>query len=584
MLQSAEPTPHNAAPSHSPSARISCSTTSKMSCGAPLPLAPDTGMRLVDWAYLLGFLLANFVLRFALLSINEAEYTDGILQITVFENHAGLYPPLYGALAMLLEGWAGSREAAGRVISATAASLTLIPIYLFTVRLIRPCAARFSALFFTLCPLVLRWSVRVMTDALFLCTSTFVLYALLRAYETRERPKSADRWLAFATFLSVASALTRYQGILLVALLLVAIGGHLWRTRQIPWRCLLLSSLWLLLPLWIVTHGFVHQTQFAQRTTGQWVTTLLAWLNLAESFVLIFAYYVGWPIFLFALVGLMRVDWHQPWRRQFLFLWSLWGGMLLVLQSIFGSFQYRYLMPVFPAVIALAGAGASYLEWKWIARKRPWLFTVVLAAALIYLVFFSAAVIIFQRQAFGDQRAAADFIRTQIPREAKVIANERYGNFLSLGCVKLSYWSGRTVEPVFAYLPARPGTPPTKIIHPGSYVVMGNAYGGDEYVDYLAGILTYYYHMRYVASFDTTVYPLMDDIMVNPIFNQNPLGWVLRYTPQLFSTHIYVVDRPRTEGELEGLRKRQLPVPSEPGAGERPERSPFHADSATTSP
>jgi hypothetical protein len=230
-------------------------------------------------------------------------------------------------------------------------------------------------------------------------------------------------------------------------------------------------------------------------------------------------------------------------------------------------------MPVFPAVIALAGAGASYLEFKWIERGRPWLFTVALVLALAYLMLFSAAVLVFQRQAFGDQRAAADFVRSQVPKEATVIANERYGNFFALGCVKLSYWSQREVEPVYNYLPPKPEAPLPKIIPPGSYVVLGNAYGGDEFVDYLLALLTYYYHMRNVASFSTTVYPLMDDIMVNPMFNQNPLAWVLRYSPQLFSTHIYVVDGLRTADELEGLRKRQLRIPVDPTSNSGQTRS-----------
>lgn len=524
------------------------------------------GMSFADWAYLAAFVAANLILRYALLGINQAEYTDGILQITVLENQAGLYPPLYGLLAMLVEPLAGTREMAGRTISAVAASLALVPVYLITVSLGRPCAARFSALFYTLCPLVLRWSVRVMTDALFLCLSSFALLSMWYAYEERRRFSRADWWLAAASLFAGFSALTRYQGALLAVLLLAEYLILILRWRVLPWRSIAFSVVWFLLPAWIVSHGFVHQTQFSERTAPQWIATLLAWLNLAESFVLIFPYYVGWPIFLFAMVGLWRVNWSEGDKRHLLVLWVSWGALLLILQSVFGSFQYRYLMPVFPFVIALAGAGASYLELKWIERGRPWLFTSLLTLALAYLVLFSSAVLIFQRQAFGDQRAAAEFIRTKVPRGTAVISNERYGNFSALGCVKLSYWSGRPVEPIHEYLPRRPEAPLPKTIPPGSYVVLGNAYGGDEYLDYLAATLTYYYHMRYAASYDSTVYPLMDDVMAMPMFNQNPLGWVMRYTPQLFSTHVYIVDGIRTPEEFEDLRRRQLRIPTDPTA------------------
>ncbi len=524
----------------------------------------SVSMRLADWFYLAAFLVVNLLLRLFLININQAEYTDGILQLTVFENRAGLYPPLYGALAFWLEPFVGSRELAGRLISAIGGTLSLVPVYLFTITLARPCAARFSALFFTLCPLILRWSLRVMTDSLFLCLSSWAVLAMLMNYQERRSALKADRWLAAASIFAALSALTRYQGAFLAILLLIELFVFLYRWRKLPWTTILASVLWVALPIWIYEHGFVHQTQFAQRNAGQWIATLLAWVNLAESFVLIFPYYLGWPIFLFALVGFMRVDWRVGSRRHFLMLWGVWGAILLGLQSVFGSFQYRYLMPIFPAAIALAGAGASYLEDRWMRKGRPWVFSVALVLGLSYLVIFTAAVLIFQRQAFGDQRAAADFVRQRIPKQTPVLANERYGDFLSLGCVKLSYWSKRPVVPVYEYLPQRPDQPLPKVIPPGSYVILGNAYGGDEMVDYLAAILTYYYHMRYAASFDTTVFPLMDDIMVNPLFNQNPLGWVMRYSPQLFSTHIYVVDGVRTEEELQELQRRQLRVPKDP--------------------
>jgi len=532
---------------------------------APAGSACSLRMGLEDWAYLATFVVVNLILRLFLLRINEAEYTDGILQLTVFSNKAGLYPPLYGALARALRTIVGSEEQAGRVVSAVAASLALIPIYLFTVRLSRPCAARFTALFYTLCPLILRWSIRVMTDSLFLALSAGALFAFQKSYEARRDHRMADRYLAVASVLAACSALTRYQGAFLALFVFVQFVALAVRSKTIPWRTLLLSAVWGLLPLWMMTHGFVHQAQFTQRTTGQWISTLLAWLNLGESFVLIFPYYLGWPIFFFALAGLARVDWGTPERRFFLVTWSAWAFIILVLQSMFGSFQYRYMMPIFPAAIALAGAGASWLEWRLIARRRGWIFSVLLICSLSYLVLFSSAVLIFQRKSFGDQKAAAEFVRKNIPPASRVLANERYGDFLSLGCVKLSYWSERPIEPIFSYLPQRPGQPLPKIIPPGSHVVLGNVYGGDEFVDYLTAILTYYYHMRYVASFDATVYPLMDDVMVNPVFNQNPLAWVMRYTPQLFSTHIYIVDGIRTSEELGKLRERQLPIPVPPG-------------------
>jgi hypothetical protein len=36
----------------------------------------------------------------------------------------------------------------------------------------------------------------------------------------------------------------------------------------------------------------------------------------------------------------------------------------------------------------------------------------------------------------------------------------------------------------------------------------------------------------------------MDDIMVDPLFNQNPMGWVLRYNAQKFLTRVVRIAGP----------------------------------------
>lgn len=513
--------------------------------------------------YLFGFLIANLGVRLALLRINLGEYTDGILQLKVFEIASGLYPPLYGLLAHGVQYFGADAETAGKIVSATASTLALIPVYLWARRLGGDCAAKFAALFFTLCPLILRWSVRVMTDGLFLGLSAGSLYCLQVVWADRPDVRKADRWLAAASLLAALSALTRYQGVLLLAPLLVVAMAYVGRHRRVPWLTVVASLVWLLLPAWIHVHGFVHQQQFASRSVGAVVSQLLAWLNLAESFVLISPYYLGWPIFVFALVGVFAANWRAPQLRGFWILWLLFGIPLLGLQSVFGSFQYRYMMPLFPACLALAGTGALALEKKLLERGRAWVFSLLLYVSVSYLALFTCAVLVFQRQSFGDQRAAAEYIRTTVSREAPVVANERYGNFFNLGCVKLSFWTGRKVEPIWPYLPPSPSRPPQKDLTTGTVVVLGNCYGGDEFVDYLMAVLNYYYHMRLLNAYESTVYPLLDDIMVNPIFNQNPLGWVLRYSPQLFSTHIYVIDGRRTPEEMERLVQRNLrqPVP-----------------------
>jgi hypothetical protein len=504
--------------------------------------------------------VANLALKFAFIGFNQGEYTDGILQLTVFENKAGLYPPLYGALALALSKLGMGAEFAGRVISVVAGSLAVIPVYLLARRLRDDNAARFAGLFFTLCPLVLRWSLRVMSDSLFLCLSATVLWSLHVAWTATEDRKRAGRHLAAASILAALGSLTRYQGVFLTLPLLLVAGVFVVRHRRIPWLAIAASAAWGLLPAWIQFHGFVHQGQFAERSTGHLVATLLAWLNLGESFLLIWPYFLGFPIFLFAVAGLAGLRFGTHDARAFLWLWAPWTAAILVLQSVFGSFQYRYMMPVFPACLALAGVGAGMLETTLTARGRRWLFSLAFLGSVGYLVFFSLAVLVFQRQSLGDQRAAASILAA-MPPGTPAYSNEQYGSFRNLGCVKQSYWSGRPVESIIDSLPERPGQPLRKHLPDGSVVILGNMYGGDQPVDFIIASLTYFYQMHLVASFDSAVYPIMDDIMLSPGLNQNPLAWVLRYTPQLFSTHIYQVDRRRTPEEVQALVRRQIPPP-----------------------
>ena len=157
--------------------------------------------------------------------------------------------------------------------------------------------------------------------------------------------------------------------------------------------------------------------------------------------------------------------------------------------------------------------------------------------------------------------------------DAAVFSNEQYGAFDNLECVKMSFWTGRPVNGLRPYLSERGDRRPDRYFPPGAVVALSNAYGGDAVVDGLCTHFNRYYHMRNVGSFSTTVYPILDDVMVTPMFNQNPMAWVLRYKAQPFSTNIFLMESRRTPEELDKLTKRGL-IPPGDGA----------PDSATTPP
>ena len=341
--------------------------------------APETAAAIrdarADRRYLLGFVVANLALKLALVPLNRGEYTDGILQLLVFDLQAKLYPPLFGVLARLVSFGGLELETAGRVVSAVAGALAVVPVYWMAMRLRGATAARFAALFFTLSPMVLRWSGHAMTDSLFfaLGATTMALCAEAWARVRDGSPrKRTDLWLAAAVVSGAFAALTRYQGAFLAVVLAVPLLAFVRRHRALPPVAVLAGVVWLALPAWIVHHGFVHGQQFSARSSSQWISTFLDYLNLAESFVYIAPYYFGLPVVALGLAGLFKCDRRAPYTRVFLMLWALWGIVVVILQSMFQSFQYRYMMPVLPGGACTGWGGMrGHRGLASVARQAP---------------------------------------------------------------------------------------------------------------------------------------------------------------------------------------------------------------------
>lgn len=508
---------------------------------------------------------ASLATKLALLHLNQAEYTDGILQITFLQNRSGLYPPLYGGLAMLLSRCGTDTETAAKLISIIAATLTLIPVFYTAKRLVDVNAARFAGLFLVISPLAVRWSARVMSDSLYTFFSAATLWLSIFTADSGTEPherRRADRVLALACVFGALATLTRYQGWLLGLPIALSFLRFFRRYRCVPVLSLVVFVAAWTLPLWWgLTQARVHAQQFSDRTSGPLMPVLLGWLNLLESFILTMPYYFGYPVFAFGVAGFFALRRPDAWQRAFLLGWGVFVAGTIALQSVFGSFQFRYLLPLLPLALILAGCGAALAENRMGARGHAGLFRALVLASIIYLTVFGSAVLVLQRQSLGDQKSAALLLKERFPRGTPVFSNELYGSFTNLACLKLSYWSGHDVHPIAGYLPREPGTWPKQQLPAGAVVVLGNCYGGDAILDQTLSQLTYFYHLREVGSFNSTVYAIFEDIMVNPALNQNPLGWVMRYTAQFFSTHILLIERPRSQEEIRQLIQRQVAPP-----------------------
>ena len=558
-----------------------------------------------DGALLAGFLVFNGLFRLALIRLNTGEYTDGILQITQFERSDSFWPPLYAALVHVLEGAGLSGIAAGRLISWAASLLLILPLW----RAARAWGGRrcafFTLILYTVSPEALRWSLRVMTDMLFTCLFHLACGALL-ALRMRDAATSLDGdqrapdalpgagsdpqdpgrsagWaIVWITVLSVLAALTRYHGLMLLPLVVWEVV-RIWRRDRVGrgdrvrrrdrvgrrdrvrrerspgrWAAALAQMLWITLPAWLLYQRFGHVAQVAERQADNLGATLLNYWYTFEMFLFIIPYVMTLPVFLFFVVGVVRGTGKDPLaprqaRPVSVRALLLYAALaVLIAQSVFQSFQTRYLLPLLPLALTCAGAGMAHMESA-LSRHGRLGHRVILALVGLTVVWslgFGLASVCLQRQAFGDVFEAGKAIRvnTGLSREARVYSNEIYKP--AMVGVKLAYAAGRTVEmiPEWPYLSdwARRGGPlPQDVprMAPGSVVAIHSAYGGPSAQSALLRLLGERYDLRPLGrgSFQASIVPLLPDIMEEPLTHQNPLAWLLRYQRQQFSTLLFVV-------------------------------------------
>jgi len=468
-------------------------------------------------------LLFNVVLKISLITANRAEFTDGILQILLFSVPSKLYPPLFTIIVMMLKPLIGDAEMAGRLISALASSITLIPIFFISMRLFDKRTAFYSALVYTVSPMALRWATHAMTDALF---ALLFFLAACECWKTsvQEGEQKANH-LAMATVLTVLATMTRYQGVLLFPILLFLLVTFIMRQKKIPAWAMISQVLWILPVIWMVLYGFRHQEQFVERAGITWQQTLLNIFLLMESFLAYSPYFLTLPICFVFLAGIFYAKRQGAGYTKFLIIFGYLLLMLLILQSAFSSFQSRYLLPLLPFVSVIAGWGLRIIGELW--KKKAVLFNLLIILIVIYGLGFGMASIFLQREAFGDLKDSALYLRALNLKETPIFSNE---NYRDLGPVKMRYWSGYPVRPL----------EPSQI-QANSIVCLSSAYGGMGAFYQDTRWLRERHGARLIARFESTLVPLLPDIMQEPFTHQNPLALTFRYTPQHFRTEIYQI-------------------------------------------
>ncbi len=488
-----------------------------------------------------GLILFTFALRVIFLQWNQGEYTDGILQLTLFSSASSntFFMPFYTWISSLFNLLFRDMEMSGKLVSMVAGTLGLIPVYFMAKRLYGYRAAMLAGVLYSVSPEIWRWHLRVMTDSLFCTLFLWTLWQLQEAVGGGEEDGSEEFITHPALALGIAwmtgglATLTRYQGLGLLPFLL-------WGTWQVfrkpipalpeiksmlgamgVW--LLAFAAWFGAPAWWMFRGMGHMGQYAERMGQSWGSTLAAYLTMGESFIAFYPYEMTYPVFLFALYGVFRTAWDKKTRNFYrglgiLFLFWLLG------HAPFQSFQYRYFIPLLSLCVIPAGYGMVYFLEKGKKAFSSGRQMLVLGAILFSLIFAVTAIFL-QRGTFGDIKDSALYMKENLQGK-RILDNESYRE--GVNNIKVRYWSGLPVE---SYSLEK--------LQPGDYVCLHDI---QININRELNRINQAFIMIPEGDFESWTLPLLADIMVAPPVTSRPDALLYRYFPQKFRTVLIRVE------------------------------------------
>ena len=456
------------------------------------------------WIVLFLFLTA-FLVRIPLINWFYATYTDGILYITFYYNDSTFIAPLYGFLVepfYNLFTFIPTHEMAGRFLSILFGSLSVIPVYLTGRFIFNEKTGIYDVLLYIFSALVLRWNLRVMTDSLFTLIFFSCVYCYLKFYFEPKR-----WWLFWGFFLSGLAVLSRYQG-----LAFIPFTAFLW-LREIRARrpkavlvSLLGSAPWLVF-LWWTNYRKFEQTDVFQRS----ITGIAEYAQMMKGYLLLVPYSLTYPVFALFCYGAYRA-WKVERGRVFLLSFASVLVIWLVMHTAYMEMQSRFFMPLFPFFMIFAAYGITHIK-----RERA-----VLAAALAVSIAFSAAVLHYQRDSFGDIKRAAKWVGRNVSPEATVYATD-------LWAMKSKFWAQRNIEEY---------KPPGSALRPGDYVLF-NSFNIN--VDDAIKRLKWRFDLETVYETTSTIVPLLTDVTNPTEYTLKPEWRRVKYKKNVFRSVVLKV-------------------------------------------
>jgi 4-amino-4-deoxy-L-arabinose transferase-like glycosyltransferase len=476
------------------------------------------------------FLLA-LLLRLSLLNFNAAEYSDAIHYMTFsFDKaHYNPQPPLYPIFIAIFRYFFSDPELGGKLISIVAGSLTVFPIFYMGSLLFNRTVSALSVILYLFSPFVMKYDIRVMTEALFTFLFILTTYGLLKYLTLREA-----RSLSLATFASGLCVLTRWHGLVFIPLL----GLGYWQyfrhdnRKQHPktdFFFLAFSFLpWLFFVLWFISSGFTQPGMFDPPRS--WKDLLTGWMNI-ETYAMMFPYFLTYPIFITGLYGFIKAtENRQSVYNRYLALSLYFLGTWFIIHAFWRAWSLRFFLPLLPLWILSAAYGLYILYTSAVAdnqksRVRYILTLLWILICILYPAVFTGISLYLQKDTFGDFKRTAQLIRETPSLKDQTI--------LSDDVDKTAFWAQTKILPY-----------DRTIVQVGHYVVLHSFYSNiPSELQFL--------NSRYVVTeiYQTTaqVVPLTEDILrsLSLILADKPIWTLLRYEPQPFQSVILKIEKRR---------------------------------------